>query len=74
MADEQDDFMGQIAEIEIDESAAIAVEQAEDEITICINSVVGVYFQVTPDQALELSRALAIAAAKAAEYSASAEA
>jgi len=47
MANEQDDYPGQIARIEIDESAAICVEQIEDEITIAIASVVGVHFQVT---------------------------
>jgi hypothetical protein len=44
--------------VELNESAAIIVEQIEDEITIVIASVVGVNFQVTAAQALELSRAL----------------
>ncbi|MET3966831.1 hypothetical protein [Bradyrhizobium sp. S3.9.1] len=61
---------GQIARIEIDESAAICVEQIDDEITVAIASVVGVRFQVTADQALELSRALAVAAADLRERSA----
>ncbi|MEY9880459.1 hypothetical protein [Bradyrhizobium sp. USDA 329] len=52
MANEQNDYPGQIARIEIDESAAICVEQIDDEITIAIASVVGVHFQVTADQAL----------------------
>lgn len=64
MANERDAF-GRIAEIEIDESAAIAVEQVDNEITVVIASVVGVHFQVTADQALELSRALAVAAENA---------
>ncbi|MGY3610461.1 MULTISPECIES: hypothetical protein [unclassified Bradyrhizobium] len=73
MANERDDFPGHIARIEIDESAAIAIEQIEDEITVVIASVIGVHFQVTADQALELSRALALAAANAAKFSASAD-
>ncbi|MCA6098887.1 hypothetical protein [Bradyrhizobium australafricanum] len=74
MANEQFDFPGRIAEIEIDESAAVCVDQVGDEITIVIASVVGVYFEVTADQAIELSRALALAAANAKKYSASTEA
>jgi hypothetical protein len=49
--------------VELNESAAIIVEQIEDEITVVIASVVGVNFQVTAAQALELYRALAAAAA-----------
>ncbi|MGL3104127.1 hypothetical protein [Bradyrhizobium sp. BR 1432] len=45
-------------EIEIDDSAAIIVEQIDDEITVAIASLVGVHFQVTADQALKLSQAL----------------
>ena len=71
MANKRDSYPGQIARIEIDKSAAIAVEQIEDEITIVVASVVGVHFQVTADQAIELSRALAVAAANAAKFSAS---
>ena len=71
MANERDSYPGQIARIEIDESAAIGVEQIEDEITIVIASVVGVHFQVTADQAIELSRALAVAAGNAAKFRAS---
>lgn len=59
------DYPGRIAEIELNESAAICVEQIEDEITISVASVVGVHFQVTADQALELSQALAVAAENA---------
>ncbi|WP_050385368.1 hypothetical protein [Bradyrhizobium pachyrhizi] len=66
MSKEPDNYPGQIAQIELDESTAIAVEQIDDEITIVITSVVGVHFQVTADQALALSRALAVAAANAA--------
>ncbi|UPJ53349.1 hypothetical protein IVB30_19755 [Bradyrhizobium sp. 200] len=73
MVNERDSYPGQIARIEIDESAAIAIEQIEDEITIAIASVVGVHFQVTADQALALSRALALAAGNAAKFSASTE-
>ena len=62
MADEQHSYPGRIAEIELNESAAICVEQIDDEITISIASVVGVHFEVTADQALALSRALAVAA------------
>ncbi|WP_245314062.1 hypothetical protein [Bradyrhizobium elkanii] len=51
--------------VELDESAAITVEQIDDEITVTIASIVGVDFQVTADQALELSRVLATAAADA---------
>jgi hypothetical protein len=51
--------------IELNESAAITVEQIEDKITVIIASVVGVNFQLSAAQALELSRALAAAAANA---------
>jgi hypothetical protein len=51
--------------IEINESAAITVEQIENEITVTIASIVGVEFQLTAAQAPELSRALAAAAANA---------
>jgi len=51
--------------IELNESAAIIVEQVDDEITVSIASVVGIDFQVTAAQALKLSRALAAAAAAA---------
>jgi hypothetical protein len=71
MANERDSYPGQIAQIEIDESAAITIEQIDDEITIAIASVVGVHFQITAGQALDLSRALALAAANAAKFSAS---
>jgi hypothetical protein len=49
--------------VELNESAAIIVEQIEDEITVTIASVVGVDFQLSAAQALELSHALAAAAA-----------
>lgn len=65
MANERHDYPGRIVEIELNESAAICVEQIDDEITVSIASVVGVHFQVTADQALELSRALAVAAENA---------
>lgn len=68
MAKEQGNYPGRIAEIEINESAAICVEQIDDEITVAIASVVGVHFQVTADQALELSRALAVAGKNAKEF------
>ncbi|MCP3412724.1 hypothetical protein NLM16_01265 [Bradyrhizobium brasilense] len=68
MANERESFPGEIAKIEIDESAAITVEQIDDEITVAIASVVGVHFQVTADQARELSRALAVAAENAAKF------
>ena len=51
--------------VEIKRLAAIAVEQIDDEIIIAIASFVGIDFQLTADQALELSRALAAAAANA---------
>lgn len=72
MANEPD-WPGLVDEIEIGESAAITVEQIEDEITVAIASVVCVQFQVTADQALKLSRALAAAADNAAKFLASAE-
>ncbi|MDA9405911.1 MULTISPECIES: hypothetical protein [unclassified Bradyrhizobium] len=59
---------GLIDQIEIDESAAIAVEQIDDEITVAIASAVGVHFQLTAKQALRLSRALAVAAENAAKF------
>jgi hypothetical protein len=64
---------GIVDEIEISESAAITVEQIDDEITVAIASVVCVHFQVTADQALKLSRALAVAADNAARYLAATE-
>ncbi|MEH2574438.1 hypothetical protein [Bradyrhizobium sp. AZCC 1708] len=60
------DDLGHVEEIEIDESVAIIVEQIDEEITVSIASLVGVHFQVTADQALKLSRALAVAAENAA--------
>ena len=65
------DWRGLVDEIEINESAGITVEQIDDEITIAIASVVCVHFQVTADQALKLSRALAVAADNAAKFLAS---
>ena len=65
------DWRGLVDEIEIGESAGITVEQIDDEITVAIASVVCVHFQVTADQALKLSRALAVAADNAAKFLAS---
>ncbi|WOH64056.1 hypothetical protein [Bradyrhizobium sp. BWA-3-5] len=65
------DDLSLVAVIEIDESAAIIVEQIDDEITLSIASVVGVHFQVTAEQALKLSEALVIAAENAAKSRAS---
>ncbi|MBB4399234.1 hypothetical protein GGD62_008384 [Bradyrhizobium sp. ERR14] len=73
MANEQDVIIGRIAEIEIDKSAAIIVEQIDDEISIAIASVVGVHLQVTAGQARELSRSLAVAAENAEKFRASAK-
>ena len=53
--------------VELSETAAVLVEQIEDEITVVIASTVNVHFEVTADQALRLSRALAAAAANAVE-------
>nr|WP_041757272.1 hypothetical protein [Bradyrhizobium sp. ORS 278] len=72
MPDELSVF-GFVDEIEIEESAAVVVEQIDEEITVSIASVVSVNFQLTPEQTMELSRALAIAAEKAAEFLASDE-
>ena len=69
----ESDGRGLVDEIEIGESAAITVEQIDDEITVAIASVVCVHFQVTADQALKLSRALAVAADNAAKFLASTE-
>jgi hypothetical protein len=68
---EERDWPGLIDEIEIGESAVISVEQIDDEITVAIASTVGVHFQVTADQALKLSRALAVAAENASKFLAS---
>ncbi|MDA9473289.1 hypothetical protein XI03_01810 [Bradyrhizobium sp. CCBAU 65884] len=73
MANEQDVIIGRIAEIEIDKSAAIIVEQIDDEISITIASVVGVHLQVTAGQARELSRSLVVAAENAEKFRASAK-
>jgi len=62
------DRPGRVDEIEISESAAITVEQIDEEITVAIASAVCVHFQVTVDQALKLSRAPAVAADNAARY------
>lgn len=70
MAKESDD-LGRVAEIELNESVAIAVEQVDDEITVIIAGVVGVHFELTADQALDFSRALATAAANAKKFAAS---
>jgi hypothetical protein len=51
--------------VELNETAAVLVEQIQDEITVVIASTINVHFEVTPDQALALSRALAAAAAAA---------
>jgi hypothetical protein len=67
------EWPGRVDEIEIGESAAIAVEQIDDEITVVIASVVGIHFELTADQALRLSRALAVAAENASKFPASAE-
>ena len=67
MAKELEAF-GCVEQIEIGESAAIAVEQMDDEITVAIASVVCVHFQLTADQALKLCRALAMAAENAAKF------
>jgi hypothetical protein len=67
------DWPGLVDNIEISETAAIAVEQIDEEITVAIASVVGVHFQVTADQALRLSRALAVAAENASKFLASTE-
>lgn len=67
------DYPGRIAEIELNESAAICVEQIDEEITISIASVVGVHFELTADQALKLSRALAVASENAARFRAPVE-
>ncbi|MGJ5120973.1 hypothetical protein [Bradyrhizobium oligotrophicum] len=72
MAGELDAF-GHIQEIEIDDSAAVMVEQIDEEITVSIASVVSVNFQLTPEQAMKLSRALAVAADSAAKFSAPTE-
>ena len=58
---EELDWPGLVDRIEISESAGITVEQIDDEIT------------VATDQALKLSRALAVAADNAAKFLASTE-
>jgi hypothetical protein len=63
MSMEEDDLGRYV--VELNESAAITVDQIEDEITVIIASVVGVDFQLSAAQALELSRALAAAATNA---------
>lgn len=67
------EWPGRVDEIEIGDSAAIAVEQIEDEITVSIASVVGIHFELTADQARRLSRALAVAAENASKFLASIE-
>jgi hypothetical protein len=72
--EELDEVFGRIDEIEIDETAAIAVEQVDDEITVAIAGIVCVHFELMADQALKLSCALAVAAENASKFLASAEA
>jgi hypothetical protein len=55
--------------VELNESAAVLVEQIRNEITVVIASTVNVHFEVTAAQALDLSRALAAAAAAAVKRS-----
>ena len=73
MIEDELNALGRVDAIEIDETAAVIVEQIEDEITVSIASVVSVYLQLTPEQAIKLSRALAVAAERAAEFLASGE-
>lgn len=67
------EWPGRVDEIELSESTAIAVEQIDDEITVVIASVIGVHFELTAQQALRLSRALAVAAENASKFRALAE-
>jgi hypothetical protein len=48
--------------VELNETAAVLVEQIEDEITVVIASTVNVHFELTAEQVLQLSRAFAAAA------------
>ena len=57
--------------IELNKTAAVLVEQVDEEITVVIASTASVYFEVTAEQALQPSRALAAAAADAAAAGAS---
>lgn len=59
--------------IELNKTAAVLVEQIEDEITVVIASSVNVDFELTADQALQLSKALSAAAANAVAAAASAD-
>ncbi|MDD1522418.1 MULTISPECIES: hypothetical protein [Bradyrhizobium] len=65
--------IGRTTEIKIDKTAAVIVQQMDDEISIAIVSVVGAQFQVTAGQARELSRSLAVAAENAEHFRASAK-
>jgi hypothetical protein len=62
-----------IDRIQIHESAVIEVEQVDDEITFLIGGIVSVNFDVTPDEALKISRALAVAAENANKFLAETE-
>ncbi|WP_183714747.1 hypothetical protein [Bradyrhizobium sp. ERR14] len=73
MAKEQDICIERTTEIEIDKTAAVIVEQMDDEVTIAIVSVVGFQFQVTAGHARESSRSLAVAAENAEKFRASAK-
>jgi len=64
----ESDWPGLIDRIEIHETATIAVEQTDDEITVALSGVFNVHFELTADQALKLSRALAAAAENAAKF------
>lgn len=61
MSMEKDDLGRYV--VELNESAAIIVEQIEDEVTVSIASVVGVDFQLRQLRRSSFSRALAAAAA-----------
>jgi len=67
MADELHAF-GRVAEIELDETTAVTVEQVDDEIIVAIAGIVCVHFLITADQALKLSGALALAAENASRF------
>jgi hypothetical protein len=66
--EELDEIFGIIDRVELNESTVVDVEQRDDEITFAIAGIVCVNFDLSPDQALKLSRALATAAENASKF------
>jgi hypothetical protein len=62
------DWPGLIDRVELNESAVIDIEQIDEEITFVVAGIVCVNFELTADQALKLSKALAVAGENANKF------